>query len=81
MTEGKKIINFLEYIVKHLVEDTESVKIEIKEEERNLILRLKVAPGDRGRIIGKQGKMIKALRRLINAVSETEKRVALELLE
>jgi len=81
MSEAENLTSFLEYVVKKLVEYPEEVKVEAKKQERNLVLRLKVSPQDRGRIIGKQGKMVKALRRLVNAISQTEQRVALEILE
>ncbi|MDI6703643.1 MAG: KH domain-containing protein [bacterium] len=70
----------VEYIIKSLVDQPE--KIEIKEilGEKTVILELKVAPEDVGKVIGKQGRIIKAIRTVLNAAaSKVSKRVVLEI--
>ena len=72
----------LEYLVKSLVKNPDQVSITQIEKEGALILELKVSSEDRGRVIGKQGKTIKAMRKLLSAAcSGSDRRVALELVE
>lgn len=61
--------NLLEYIVKNLVSYPDKVIIEEEVEDNKTILKLKVAQEDMGRIIGKQGRIIKAIREIIYAYS------------
>jgi len=72
---------FVEYIVKHLVDYPEEVKVEQVESERTTIFEVSVADGDVGKIIGKQGQTAKAIRTLLTAVSAKEggKRALLEI--
>jgi predicted RNA-binding protein YlqC (UPF0109 family) len=55
----------LEYIVKNLVQFPEQVKVEEAQEESKLILKLKVAKEDMGRVIGKEGRIIRSLREIM----------------
>lgn len=60
----------LEHIVKYLVKEPEAIKIEAEEKEDNkLILKLHVAPSDRGRVIGKYGKTANAMRVVVKAAA------------
>ena len=73
--------NFLSYVVKSLVDNPEQVEINEIEGEKAIIVELKVAPEDVGRVIGKQGKVIKAIRLLVNAASvKLNKRITVEIL-
>lgn len=47
----------LETIIKNLVDNQESIKIEEVEDEKNIIFKVQVADGDMGKIIGRQGKI------------------------
>ena len=60
---------FLEYVVKGLVEHPEDVKISPVERNGMTIFELRVSPEDMGRIIGKQGVTINAIRSLLQAGS------------
>jgi uncharacterized protein len=72
----------LEYIVKSLVEDADQVSVLTTEREGGLVFELRVSEPDRGRVIGKQGKTIKSIRKLLSAAaSGSERRVVLELVE
>jgi len=72
----------LEYIVKSLVENGDQVSVSTEEREDGLVFELRVSEPDRGRVIGKQGKTIKAIRKLLSAAaSGSERRVVLELVE
>ncbi|MEW6607126.1 MAG: KH domain-containing protein [bacterium] len=72
----------VEYIVKSLVDKPEEVKVNEVKSEKTIILELKVAQQDIGKVIGKQGRIIKAIRIVINAAAaKTMTRAVLEILE
>ncbi|WP_213358179.1 KH domain-containing protein [Chlamydiifrater phoenicopteri] len=74
--------DFLEYIVKNLVDRPEAVHIKEIEGTNTLILELQVAQPDIGKIIGKEGKTIKAIRSLLVSVaSRNNLKVSLEIIE
>ncbi|MFH1540505.1 MAG: KH domain-containing protein [Elusimicrobiota bacterium] len=58
---------FVEYIVKSLVDKPENVDILLDESEIGDVIKIKVADDDKGRIIGKHGKIIKAIRQIVSA--------------
>lgn len=57
----------LEYIVKNLVSIPEEVQINEVSMEEKMILKLKVAKEDMGRVIGKDGRIIRSIREIMNA--------------
>ena len=59
----------VEYIAKNLVEDPEAVRVTEQEQEDAVVLEVSVAPEDMGRIIGRQGRIAKAIRTLVKAGS------------
>lgn len=59
---------FLEYIVKSLVDHPDDVKIDRKIDEMGVLLSLKVNPEDMGQIIGKAGSTARAIRSLVRIV-------------
>jgi len=59
---------FLEYVVKALVDHPEDVKIDRKVDEMGVLLSLKVNPEDMGQIIGKAGATARAIRNLVRIV-------------
>lgn len=67
----------LDYIIKSLVKNKNQVKIDEKEDEKSITLTITVAPDDFGRIIGREGKIIKAIRRILRmaAIATTNKKV------
>ncbi len=62
----------VEYIAKSLVEKPDEVKVTVKEEEASVIIELTVAPEDMGKVIGKQGRIAKAIRTVVKAASIKE---------
>jgi predicted RNA-binding protein YlqC (UPF0109 family) len=69
------------YIVKNLVENPDAVSVNEVEKENALVLELTVDPSDMGRVIGKQGRIAKAIRTLIRSASAREpKKVLVEIL-
>ena len=72
----------VEHIAKALVDYPEQVDVTQVEGERSVILELKVAPEDMGKVIGKQGRIAKALRTVVNAAATKEnKRVMVEIIQ
>ena len=72
----------IEYIAKSLVDDPTSVEVTEVEGATSLILELKVAPEDMGRVIGRGGRVANAMRTLLRVVAaKAGKRAALEIIE
>ena len=59
---------FLEYVVKALVDEPDAVKVDRKVDEMGVLLTLKVAAPDMGKIIGRNGNTAKAVRSLLRVV-------------
>ncbi len=72
----------VEYIAKSLVDEPDSVKVNVIEGEKSTILELKVSDGDIGKVIGKHGRIAKAVRTILSAsATKSGKRVVLEILD
>jgi predicted RNA-binding protein YlqC (UPF0109 family) len=72
----------IEYIAKSLVDQPDAVKVTEVTGERTSIIELSVAKEDMGKVIGKQGRTVTAIRTLLNAASmKQKKRTILELTE
>ncbi|MBV1758318.1 MAG: KH domain-containing protein [Dethiosulfatibacter sp.] len=70
------------YIAKSLVDNPDAVSINEVEGSQSLVIELKVAPEDMGKIIGKQGRIAKALRTLVKAAATKDnKRVIIEIIQ
>lgn len=73
--------DLVEFIARSLVDDPDAVNVTEIEGERSIILELRVAPDDMGKVIGKQGKIAKAIRTITKATAAKEgKRVVIEIL-
>ncbi len=59
---------FLEYVVKSIVDHPDDVKVDRKVDEMGVLLSLKVNPQDLGQVIGRQGSTAKAIRALVKIV-------------
>ena len=71
----------LETVIKALVDNQEAVKINAVEGEKSIVYEVKVADEDRGKVIGKDGKIARAIRTLIKALAAKEqKRVSIEFI-
>lgn len=68
MTKDTKDRDFLEFIIKNLVDHPDDVKIDRKVDEMGVLLSLKVNPEDMGQIIGRQGATARAIRNLVRIV-------------
>ena len=74
--------DLVEYIAKALVDDPDQVAVNMIEGEKSTILELRVAEPDVGKVIGKHGRIAKAIRTMLSATStKTGKRVVLEILD
>jgi len=72
----------IEYIAKSLVDNPAKVSVNIVEGEKSTILELQVAPEDIGKVIGKHGRIAKAMRTvLLAATAKTGKHTVLEILD
>jgi predicted RNA-binding protein YlqC (UPF0109 family) len=57
----------LEYVARNLVDDPDAVEVTVVEGERSMILQLRVAPDDMGKVIGKGGRTARAIRSVVRA--------------
>lgn len=70
----------VEVIAKALVDNPDEVVVTESENDDELVIELKVAPSDMGKVIGKQGKIAKAIRSVVKAASSRlEKKVMVEI--
>ena len=73
---------FLEYVVKALVDNPDEVKVFEVEGEVTSVIELRVAKSDLGKVIGKEGRTARAMRTLLTAAStKLKKRAMLEIIE
>ena len=66
----------LEYLARKLVDEPDAVRVERVEEDDTVVLRLHVAEDDLGKVIGRQGRIARALRTIVRAGSARERRRA-----
>ncbi len=72
----------VEFIAKALVDEPDAVRVNEVEGEKITVIELRVAPGDLGKVIGKQGRTARAIRTLLSATAtKLRKRAVLEILE
>ena len=63
------------FIARNLVDEPDSVKVESREEGDTVVISLSVAPGDMGKVIGRQGRIAKAIRTVVKAASVREDKI------
>jgi len=72
----------VELLARALVDRPELVDVRETEDERSIMLELRVAPADVGKVIGRQGRTIKALRTLVHAAAiRSQKNASLEVID
>ena len=70
----------VEVIAKSLVENPEEVTVTERQSGKTTVVELKVAPSDMGKVIGKQGRIAKAIRAVVKAAaSKEDKKVVVEI--
>ncbi|MBE5907340.1 MAG: KH domain-containing protein [Lachnospiraceae bacterium] len=72
----------IEVIAKALVDNPDEVVVTEKETDRAIVVELKVAPTDMGKVIGKQGRIAKSIRSVVKAAaSKEDKKVIVDILD
>ncbi len=70
------------YIARNLVSEPDAVSVVEKETEDGIVLELRVAPDDMGKVIGRQGKIAKEIRTLVKSVAQRNgKKVSVEIID
>ena len=64
----------LNVIISNLVDDKDAVEINEVNGEKSIVFEVKVAEGDMGKVIGKQGRLAKSIRTVIKALAAREKK-------
>jgi predicted RNA-binding protein YlqC (UPF0109 family) len=73
--------DLVEYIVKAIVAEPDKVNITEEDSDEGLLIKLEVAPDDKGRVIGRQGRVAQAMRTLLRVkAAKDDTRVRLEIL-
>ncbi len=73
MASGAIVKNVVEYIVNQIVEDTKSVKVDIADsDDENVTIEVRTSPDDMGRVIGKRGRVARAIRTVAQAAADEE---------
>ena len=79
MTDMKELV---EIIARALVDSPDEVKVSETEKEGMTVIELRVAPSDMGKVIGKQGRIAKSIRSVVNAAATRDKRkVVVDIVE
>jgi len=68
------LVELLEYLARQLVDEPDAVRVEEIDDGEDLVLRLHVAEGDVGKVIGRQGRIARALRTVVRAAAAREQR-------
>ena len=72
----------LAWLAKQLVDDPDAVRVEQIDRDDVTVLELYVAPDDRGKVIGRQGRLARALRTIVRAsAAGSRRRIVLEIVE
>ena len=75
------MVELVEYLAKSLVDKPEEVKVSMTEDAKTCVINLTVAPDDMGKVIGKQGRIAKAIRPVVKAATAKEdKKYMVEIL-
>ena len=70
------------YMAKNLVDDPDAVTVTEVDDEEGKVLELRVAPGDMGKVIGRQGRIAKEIRTIVKTVAlRTGEKVSVEIVD
>ena len=76
------MLELIKYIVEQFAEDKENVEYAVEEKDRVIEVTITLSPSDMGKVIGKQGKIAKAMRTIVRAATPaSSKRYAVEIRE
>ena len=74
------MVEIVEYLARRLVDEPDAVRVEREDHDEVVVLRLFVAKDDVGKVIGRQGRIVRALRTLVRASAVREgRRVLVEI--
>lgn len=74
------MLELVEYLAKSLVDHPEEVRVKATEQDDVCVIELNVAEGDMGKVIGKQGRIAKAIRTVVKAASaRSDKKYTVEI--
>ena len=77
-----QVSDLVEYLARRLVDDADAVRVEELDDDDRRVLRLHVAPADRGKVIGRNGRIARSLRIVARAAAgRSHERVHLEIVE
>ena len=75
-------LSFLRYVLESIVEDKDALQIDTKHDELGILLTVQVSDRDMGKLIGKGGQTVKALRTLLRIIGgNSQQRINLKILE
>ncbi len=69
---GARAVAVAEHILRAIVEDPDSVDVEVSEQRGEVMLLVHAAPDDMGRLIGRRGRVIQAIRQVVRAAGSSE---------
>ena len=70
------------YMAKNLVDDPEAVSVTEVDDEEGKVLELRVAPGDMGKVIGRQGRIAKEIRTIVKTVAQrTGEKITVDIID
>lgn len=76
------MLELIKYIVEQFAEDKEHIEYDVAEKERVIEVRIVLSPSDMGKVIGKQGKIAKAMRTIVRAATPVgSKKYVIEICE
>jgi predicted RNA-binding protein YlqC (UPF0109 family) len=76
------VAEIVEYLARRLVDEPDAVRVDQIDRDDTTVLQLWVAPDDVGKVIGRQGRIARALRTVVRATAaRDERRVMLEIME
>lgn len=82
MSENKQALEFVKYLLEQICENKSEISIDQKKDEMGILISIKVAESDMGKLIGKQGQTISAIRTLVRIMGAREnERINLKVLE
>lgn len=75
-------LSFLRYVLESIIEDKDQLQIDSRIDELGILLTVQVSDRDMGKLIGKSGQTVKALRTLLRIIGgNTQQRINLKILE
>jgi uncharacterized protein len=80
--ESQAIVELLEYLARHLVDEPDAVRVDSEDTGDAVVFHLRVAPSDLGKVIGRQGRLARALRTIVRAGgARADRRYQLDIVE